>query len=119
MRSVHGGERPHVCGQCGFATAKKANLKRHVEMHTGLKAHSCGTCGVACTQKGSLVRHMKTASHKAAVADLDDLPSTSARNGSSDSDSSASTIDYCSPSASRAGVATVAVATQQARENIL
>ena len=51
--------RNHVCEECGYATAHKPDLRKHIEgVHEKIKNHVCGECGFAASQKSNLKSHI-------------------------------------------------------------
>ena len=57
--SVHAGEKPHKCAQCGQRFAQKCTLRNHIaSVHTGEKPHACTQCGQRFTLKTNLKNHI-------------------------------------------------------------
>ncbi|XP_035664063.1 zinc finger protein 771-like [Branchiostoma floridae] len=59
---IHTGERPYKCDQCDFSAAQKLHMDRHTAMHTGDndKPYICAECGYRATHKCTLAYHMRT-----------------------------------------------------------
>ena len=57
----HGSKMEHVCDECGYATRRMGDLKKHIAaVHAGERPHVCDECGKAFGQKGGLARHYAT-----------------------------------------------------------
>ena len=59
VKAVHEGIKPYICAQCGYRTARKSDLHKHLPIHTGQKPYQCETCSVSFSFKRSLDRHVK------------------------------------------------------------
>ncbi|XP_067385528.1 zinc finger protein 142 [Emydura macquarii macquarii] len=57
---MHANEKIHKCTECGFATAHKRVLIRHMLLHTGEKPHKCELCDFTCRDVSYLSKHMLT-----------------------------------------------------------
>ncbi|XP_078581287.1 uncharacterized protein LOC144864805 isoform X2 [Branchiostoma floridae x Branchiostoma japonicum] len=58
---THTGEKPYKCHHCDYAAARQANLAYHIATkHTGEKPYMCGECGYRATKMFELARHMRT-----------------------------------------------------------
>ena len=57
LHSVHGGNKPFECAQCGQRFTKKSSLNMHRLIHTGEKPFECLQCGEKFTRKSSLKSH--------------------------------------------------------------
>ncbi|XP_075947885.1 uncharacterized protein LOC142949898 isoform X5 [Anarhichas minor] len=53
------GEKLFTCSECGKATGRKADLKRHMRTHTGEKPYSCSVCKESFNRGSTLKRHMR------------------------------------------------------------
>uniref|UniRef100_A0A8C8VNK1 Zinc finger protein 142 n=1 Tax=Pelusios castaneus TaxID=367368 RepID=A0A8C8VNK1_9SAUR len=60
---MHANEKIHKCAECGFATAHKRVLIRHMLLHTGEKPHKCELCDFTCRDVSYLSKHMLTHSN--------------------------------------------------------
>ena len=59
MEDFHEGKKPFQCDYCGFRTAAKQKLTRHIEgIHEG-KKHNCSYCDKSYTQREYLISHMR------------------------------------------------------------
>ncbi|KAJ8372948.1 hypothetical protein AAFF_G00272720 [Aldrovandia affinis] len=54
-----GGERPHLCLECGKTFRLISSLKKHVRIHTGEKPYPCGVCGRCFRESGALKTHQR------------------------------------------------------------
>uniref|UniRef100_A0A8D0AZ84 C2H2-type domain-containing protein n=1 Tax=Salvator merianae TaxID=96440 RepID=A0A8D0AZ84_SALMN len=57
---VHGGRRPHACGECGKRFARGSTLAEHQRVHTGEKPFRCHQCGARFSQSSTLAHHLRT-----------------------------------------------------------
>ncbi|KAI8493441.1 hypothetical protein Bbelb_288380 [Branchiostoma belcheri] len=57
---THTGEKPYKCdhGQCDYSTAWKSDLDRHVAKHTGEKPYKCDQCDYSAARKANLDKHL-------------------------------------------------------------
>ncbi|XP_035664595.1 zinc finger protein 184-like [Branchiostoma floridae] len=53
------GEKPFMCGECGYRASDRTRLVDHVRTHTGEKPFKCNQCHYQASLKSSLVKHMK------------------------------------------------------------
>ncbi|XP_035678034.1 zinc finger protein 678-like [Branchiostoma floridae] len=53
----HTGEKPYMCRECGYRTAKKFNFSQHIRIHTGERPYKCDQCEYSATQKQNLKQH--------------------------------------------------------------
>ncbi|XP_078597288.1 uncharacterized protein LOC144873616 [Branchiostoma floridae x Branchiostoma japonicum] len=53
----HTGEKPYMCRECGYRTAKKFNFSQHIRIHTGERPYKCVQCEYSATQKQNLKQH--------------------------------------------------------------
>ncbi|XP_054831500.1 zinc finger protein 501-like [Eublepharis macularius] len=56
-QTVHRGNRPYNCLDCGQNFCNASNLARHQRIHTGEKPYKCFECGKSFGQKTNLIRH--------------------------------------------------------------
>ncbi|XP_035663050.1 zinc finger protein 3-like [Branchiostoma floridae] len=54
----HRGEKPFMCGECGYRTQYKYHLDEHMRKHTGEKQFKCNKCHYKTSYKSYLVQHM-------------------------------------------------------------
>ncbi|XP_078582903.1 uncharacterized protein LOC144865793 [Branchiostoma floridae x Branchiostoma japonicum] len=53
------GEKPFMCGECGYRASNKPRLVDHMRKHTGEKPFKCNQCHYQASYKSLLVKHMK------------------------------------------------------------
>ncbi|XP_035662239.1 zinc finger protein 184-like [Branchiostoma floridae] len=53
------GEKPFMCGECGYRAPYKSWLVAHMRTHTGEKPFKCNHCNYKASSKKYLVQHMK------------------------------------------------------------
>ncbi|XP_035663385.1 oocyte zinc finger protein XlCOF19-like [Branchiostoma floridae] len=58
-RKRHKGEKPFMCGECGYRARKKCRLVDHMRTHTGEKPFKCNQCNFKTPYERNLVDHMK------------------------------------------------------------
>ncbi|XP_078582601.1 uncharacterized protein LOC144865634 [Branchiostoma floridae x Branchiostoma japonicum] len=54
------GEKPFMCGECGYRARHKYRLVEHMRKHTGEKPFKCDQCNYNASYKTLLVKHMKS-----------------------------------------------------------
>ncbi|KAJ8348189.1 hypothetical protein SKAU_G00267780 [Synaphobranchus kaupii] len=57
--ATEGGERPHLCLQCGKTFRLISSLKKHIRIHTGEKPYPCPVCGRCFRESGALKTHQR------------------------------------------------------------
>ncbi|XP_077497491.1 uncharacterized protein LOC144108084 [Amblyomma americanum] len=58
-KTLQEGMQRYICPECGYATARSSNLKRHMRKHTGERPFRCSHCSQAFTRKHHLVIHLR------------------------------------------------------------
>ncbi|XP_078500129.1 zinc finger protein Pegasus isoform X2 [Lissotriton helveticus] len=56
---LQGGEKPHRCHLCPFASAYERHLEAHMRSHTGEKPYKCELCSFCCSDRSNLSHHRR------------------------------------------------------------
>ncbi|XP_035657714.1 zinc finger protein 567-like [Branchiostoma floridae] len=56
---THTGEKPYKCHQCDYSARQQSALDNHLKRHTGEKPYICRECGYRTITKTNLLRHMR------------------------------------------------------------
>ncbi|KAH3819004.1 hypothetical protein DPMN_120734 [Dreissena polymorpha] len=57
--SVHAGERPYKCKECGYSCDTSYNLKTHMRIHSGERPYKCEECGKEFKLRDHWKTHMR------------------------------------------------------------
>ncbi|XP_040217268.1 zinc finger protein Pegasus isoform X3 [Rana temporaria] len=57
--TLPGGEKPHRCHLCPFASAYERHLEAHMRSHTGEKPYKCELCSFRCSDRSNLSHHRR------------------------------------------------------------
>ncbi|XP_066856591.1 zinc finger protein Pegasus isoform X3 [Anser cygnoides] len=57
--TLQGGEKPHRCHLCPFASAYERHLEAHMRSHTGEKPYKCELCSFRCSDRSNLSHHRR------------------------------------------------------------
>ncbi|EEC00228.1 zinc finger, C2H2 type, putative [Ixodes scapularis] len=57
-RTVHTGERPYECAECGASFTQKGDVVRHARTHLGDRAYSCHLCRYQASESGNVKKHV-------------------------------------------------------------